>query len=298
MKTTKTATTVEEQIELLKSRHVVVEDEEKVKQILLDIGYYRLGSYLFPFEMTYPSKDNRNHMCYSGTNISDAIELYQFDDDLRYILNRYITKIEVNLRTYITYTVSNIYKSNPFWFADPNIMTEEYLSSFDTDIYNDTFKSNPVIAKHHTKYDEDSYAPAWKTIEHMTLGSLYKTFLGIKDTRIQREIANHYQVNKLTKFISYFSTIVTIRNQCAHWGVLFDMKLAKSIKNGPAGIFNSFTNSNIIGIIEVIKFFTRQISNNLVIELEDRVFKLIDSINSDIVCEKLEEISGFIIFEN
>jgi len=40
----KVATTVEEQIALLESRGMVFDcDIEKVKEILLDIGYYRLG---------------------------------------------------------------------------------------------------------------------------------------------------------------------------------------------------------------------------------------------------------------
>ena len=39
----KIASTVEQQIELLRQRGMVVEDEEKAKEILLDVGYYRLG---------------------------------------------------------------------------------------------------------------------------------------------------------------------------------------------------------------------------------------------------------------
>lgn len=297
MKTTKTATTIDRQIEILKSRNVVIEDEENVKKVLLDVGYYRLGSYLFPFEMTYPSKNNRDHICYSNTNIKDVIELYRFDDELRYILSRYITKIEVNLRTFITYYVSNFYKDNPFWFIDPTIMSESFHSSFDTKIYTDEFKQKPVIAEHHAKYDEDTYAPAWKTIEHMTLGSIFQTFLSISNTKVQGDISLHYNVKKLTKFISYFYAIVTIRNQCAHGGVLFDMKLCKPIKNGPAGNFNSFTNSNIIGIIDVIKYFCRQISPSLETELNSKIDSLIDSIESETVCDKLERIAGFEIFE-
>ena len=44
------ATTIEEQIALLKERGMVIDlDNKKVKEILLDIGYYRLGFYWFPF---------------------------------------------------------------------------------------------------------------------------------------------------------------------------------------------------------------------------------------------------------
>lgn len=50
----KFATTIEEQIELLRSRGMTFVNEEKVKENLLDIGYYRLGFYWFPFEVTFP----------------------------------------------------------------------------------------------------------------------------------------------------------------------------------------------------------------------------------------------------
>lgn len=49
----KKATTIEEQIKRLRDRNVTIVDEEKAKENLLDIGYYRLGFYFFPFEITY-----------------------------------------------------------------------------------------------------------------------------------------------------------------------------------------------------------------------------------------------------
>ena len=45
----KKATTIEEQIKRLRDRNVTIVDEEKAKENLLDIGYYRLGFYFFPF---------------------------------------------------------------------------------------------------------------------------------------------------------------------------------------------------------------------------------------------------------
>ena len=44
-KTRKSATTFADQIKILESRGVVVNDYNKAKEILSDIGYYRLGFY-------------------------------------------------------------------------------------------------------------------------------------------------------------------------------------------------------------------------------------------------------------
>ena len=56
----KQALTLDKQIKLLRSRGMSIADETKAKEVLLDIGYYRLGFYWFPFEKTYPSKRNRH----------------------------------------------------------------------------------------------------------------------------------------------------------------------------------------------------------------------------------------------
>lgn len=73
---TKQATTYDEQIRILRNRNVVISDEAKAKEYLADIGYYRLGFYIYPFEKTYPLLDfRRNHIVCPGTKIEDFITL-------------------------------------------------------------------------------------------------------------------------------------------------------------------------------------------------------------------------------
>jgi abortive infection bacteriophage resistance protein len=80
------ATSISEQILKLKDRGMVFDCEEaKIKEHLLDIGYYRLGFYWKPFEI------DENHNFQEGTKFSDVITLYYLDVDLRNILNKYLT---------------------------------------------------------------------------------------------------------------------------------------------------------------------------------------------------------------
>ena len=53
------ATTIDEQIEILKERGLIIKDEKKAKEQLLDIGYYRLGFYWFHFQ-------DKNHKFQQG----------------------------------------------------------------------------------------------------------------------------------------------------------------------------------------------------------------------------------------
>lgn len=120
----KRATTIDEQIAILRNRGLIIANEQKAKEHLLDIGYFRLGFYCFPFEKDYPQKVNRTHIYNEGTIFEDVVKLYYFDFDLRNLLMRYINRIEINFRTYLTYSVSNKYKDSPTWFADPAIMNK------------------------------------------------------------------------------------------------------------------------------------------------------------------------------
>lgn len=52
----KYATTLDEQVEILKTRGLVINDEEKAKEVLLDIGYYRFGAYLFHLKRNIQAK--------------------------------------------------------------------------------------------------------------------------------------------------------------------------------------------------------------------------------------------------
>ena len=92
----KYATTIDEQIKKLRDRGLIISDDEKAKEVLLDIGYYRFGSYLFPFELTYPSKTNRTHKLKNPTFFEDALDLYYFDSDLRLLLLNDISGFDMN----------------------------------------------------------------------------------------------------------------------------------------------------------------------------------------------------------
>lgn len=291
---TKKATTLEKQVELLRSRGVEITCEEKAKECLLDIGYFRLCSYLFPFEKTYPKYSNRTHEVIEGTKLSDAVALYYFDFDLRNILNRYISRIEVSLRTYITYTLSNKYKDSPVWFIDPNVMKADFIRDFDS-VY-ESIRKKPVIKRHHKKYINDKYAPAWKTIEYMTFGNIENLYANLSSISDKLDISRHFGVNQTAIFENYIRTVRTLRNTCAHGGILFDLRLPMSIKNGPAGTLARVNGNNLCGALKVVEFFLGTISQNRLNEMRVRIGEALTALYS---CNKdlkivLEKTAGIL----
>ena len=281
---------IDEQITHLKNYGVEFDNEEKAKEILLDIGYYRMGFYFFPFEKTFPKLENRTHEVKEGTTFKSVYDLYEFDTKLRRLLITAIERIEVNIRTQITYIISNHYKNSPTWFADYNIMNNNFVDTFEEKVYK-TLRDNPIIKRHHDKHINDKYAPAWKTLEFMTLGNISPLHLSIKDENIKRHIANKYGCS-IRVFINYLETIRIIRNKCAHGNCIYNIETAKGIITKPANIPEN-SRHNINGIIRVIKYLLNKISINRKNELAQNIENLMninrENITNEIIrnCTKL-----------
>lgn len=272
-KNVKKATTVADQISKMRSRGVVIADAKKAEEYLLDIGYYRLGFYLFPFEVTYPELGKRRrHRVKPGTRIEDAVALYYFDFDLRNILNRYLSRIEVAIRTTMIYQLSNKYSSNPTWFVDTGVVDAQFVADFPTKVYK-TIREKDVIKRHHRRYPADVYAPAWKTMEFMVFGNLTTLYDSLLLNDDRRLISLHFGVTQTNVFFDYIEAVRLVRNACAHGNVLFDFNLYTSVSNGPAGRFTGAGRHNLGVALEVVKYLLKTVSPNRCYELEQDLIK-------------------------
>lgn len=287
----KKATTIQEQIELLKRRGLSIPDEQKAQEILMDVGFYRLGFYAFPFEKTFPRLDNRTHEYKPDISFTDVVDLYYFDYDLRKILTYYLNRIEVNLRTYITYTVSNHYKESPTWFVDSSVMKPGYIADFEEKVYK-TIRENPVIKRHHNKYINDRFAPAWKTMEFMTLGNLCSLYNNLKDENLKRSIAQHYNCG-FGVFINYIETIRVIRNSCAHGSCIYNITLAKAIRSSQQVPISGDNRHNISGVISVIRYILGMVSVNRQKDMDKEISELFIKQRSPFAKQIIEQCTGY-----
>ncbi|MGL5012810.1 MAG: Abi family protein [Bacteroidales bacterium] len=266
----KKSTTIDEQIEILRKRGMVITNLDEAKAKLLDFGYFRLGFYSFPFEKKYPDKKNRDHIFKQNTNFRDVIDLYDFDSNLRDIFSRYLSRIEINFRTKMIYIVSNSNKDCPTWFANEKIVCLNYANSFSYKVYDNSFKQNQTIKEHHSKYSKEMYAPAWKTLEFMTFGNILTLYSNLRSVELQQEIANEYGCRSEKVFFNYMDTLRRIRNYCAHFNLLYDLNLPKSIINGPAGKLNG-KQHNLDGIIMVAEYILGFISPDIKKDFIDEI---------------------------
>ena len=112
---------------------------------------------------------------------------------------KYINRIEINFRTKIVYYVSNKYKNSPTWFADQNVENRNIIDNLPK-FYNPKFiKLNKPIKEHHVKYINHKYAPAWKTLEFFTFGTILNIYRNLKDENIKIRISKSFGITNIKK---------------------------------------------------------------------------------------------------
>ena len=266
----KDATDIEKQINLLKSRGLKIESEEKAKEILLDIGYYRLGFYWYYFQNP---DDEHKFIC--DITLDDIVKLYYFDFDIKHLLSKYIYRIEVHFRTQVLYIISNHYYNNNIWYTDDSIVNKSILKEFNNIYYNLKTK-NRTISKHHNKYPNDTYAPAWKTFEFLTFGQIFKFYSNLKDEILKQEIAKIYGFRDHKLLDNFFLSIINIRNICSHNGVLYDFNQPIGIRRIPNKYYRHKTSNhtNLNASIRLILFIMSKISINRADEMEQKLKEL------------------------
>lgn len=288
------AISIEQQLELMRSRGLVIADEERAAEFLSVIGFYRLGTYLFPFEESYPDFNRTTHRYREGIEFMDAVRLYYFDLELRNLFLKYIFSIEVYFRAVLTYEGSMLYRDDPWWFVSPDCVTRSFISDFDRRIYNGAFRKNPAIKRHHSMSPKDRYAPAWKTIELMTLGENITLFNALRDTMLQQKICGRLGVRYVEVFQNYIELVRILRNACAHGCSMFDFRPYNRIRKGPAGLTRPEEYMNISGCLKVVRYLLRHVSPEREAEMMREFYTLLDKNRAyPAVASILRHVSGF-----
>lgn len=223
----KQPTTIPEQIKILKSRGLIIDDEELATLYLSNVSYYRLGEYWFSMQ-----SDKENHIFKKDSVFTDVIFLYEFDRELKILLFDIIERIEISLRTKLIYHLSHEYGA--WWFQNFELFNDSLaltktLANIEEEISRTKEK---YIKEHFKKHNDDKrFPPAWKTLEQTSFGSLSKLYGNLKNTIKSKDtIAKELGAVNHTYLPSWLQSIAQIRNYCAHHSRLWNKNLPGSPK--------------------------------------------------------------------
>ncbi len=229
-------------LQFLKSKQLPILDENKAKQILKNISYYRFKSYLHPF------KDSNTKMFDSSKTFEDIEKLYRFDDELRDKLFTIIGRIEIKLRSKLSYIITK-HTNDPFWYLNQNLFMD--ISKHDNILIkiNDSFShckdeyaihyKNKYINNKNLQYN--SLPPFWIVAEVIMFGELYNIYTNLEKNKfvaypnnLLDDLAKEFGAKNLLELNKWLIFIKVIRNRCAHHSRVWNTNYF-----APNGIYNS-----------------------------------------------------------
>lgn len=223
----KKATTIDEQIHILKQRGLEILDNDHAEHHLQHISYYRLGEYWYSMQ-----SDKTNHLFKPNSRFCDVISLYRFDSELRMLLFDVIEKIEISLRTKLIYHLSHEY--DPWWFQNFQLFNDSRALVITLcNIEEEIARTKDITIKNHLKKhtDDKRFPPAWKSLEQTSFGSLSKLYGNLKHTVKSKDvIAEELGAVNHTYLPSWLQAIAQIRNYIAHHSRLWNKNLPGSPK--------------------------------------------------------------------
>lgn len=219
--------TIEEQIEILKNRNLIV-DEIQAKKVFKENNYYYV---INGYKDLFIDKSKSEETYIQNVNLNEIYSLYKFDIDLRIIFLQYILLLERKLDTYIAYEFSKKYGHKDYLMEKNfdntkknNIKIAKLIHDINTNMMEQLNNGNKMLKHYINQY---GYVPLWVLIRILTFGQVSKFYALMKQTD-QNIIAKNFLVREKNLKI-YINNLAIIRNICAHDEKLFDIRLKKSI---------------------------------------------------------------------
>ncbi|WPJ97525.1 Abi family protein [Coraliomargarita algicola] len=205
------------QLQLLKDRGLTVDDEAYALHCLANYNYYRLSIYWRCF--TDPTNHDRFH---AGTTFEQIWQLYDFDRELRKLVNEACKRLEISARSRWAYELGQAYGCQAY--EDPAAFSHVPAHTKLLAWFDDCFEASKEIFVQHYKTKPCHRPEIWVAIELLEFGKFCRFYRLTKQAQLRECIADHYHLNE-----SSFSSLLTqcnyIRNICAHHSRLWNRRL-------------------------------------------------------------------------
>lgn len=219
--------TIDEQIAILKSKGLIIEDVDKAKNVLLRENYFFLSGYRHIF-----MKQNKDGKFIPGTKFEELYALFLFDRRIRNILFKNILVVENNIKSLISYELSRKYGFKERDYLNINNFTKDSMKERQVvDIISKMKRQIRVNGQKHSAMihyaSNYGYIPLWVLVKVLSFGITSELYTILK-TEDQIEIADYYDLDPESLSI-FLSVLANYRNLCAHEDILYDHKTQKSI---------------------------------------------------------------------
>ena len=220
---TKPALTFEQQLAYLQARGLAVGNPDRAIAALASISYYRLSGYWYP--MRHRAADNKVSSNFEpGATFEAVVDLYEFDRRLRLLVLDALERVEVSLRTTVTYHLGH--RHGPFGHEDAaNFHPRFDHGSWLVKLHDEVARSQDAFVTHYRRtYAGFPALPIWMVTEVMSLGSLSRLVKGLQ-ANDKRSVAGTFHLHP-KRLEDWLHVLTYVRNVCAHHSRLWNRELA------------------------------------------------------------------------
>ncbi len=219
--------TYEQQIAHLSSKHMIINNPQFAKQMLMEIGYFSL---IVAYKHSFKNPTTKNYR--DDVTFEDVVMLYRFDEELRHAFLKPLLAFERTLKTQLAYVFCDRYGDSQNEYL--NHANYDYVPKKQRSIdklINQFLQPLALVSKdypyinHHR--DTHGNVPLWVLINALTFGNASRMFENLPQS-LQSAICKNY-VLRPHEMASILSVITKFRNTCAHGERLFELKTKDAI---------------------------------------------------------------------
>lgn len=224
---TKDFKTLDEQIEILKNRGLVINDVEKAESLLLSENYFFINGYRHIF-----LKSHKDSNFIKGTTFEELYAVFQFDRNFRNILFKNLLIVENNLKSIISYRLSKKYGIKEKDYLKPsNFSLDSKKVRQVNDVLNKIKRQIKINGRQHSAtlhyLSNYGYVPLWILVKLLSFGMINE-FYSILKPEDKLSIAQYYNLDVETLGI-YIGLLSNYRNLCAHEDIVYEHRTQKEI---------------------------------------------------------------------
>ncbi|APT91688.1 CAAX protease [Corynebacterium phocae] len=220
--------TYNEQIALLRSRGMRIDDEGYARAVLEQVNYYRLSGYWYSLRRMSDQSLHRCDEFVEGTSFEQVTALYDFDERLRSQVFQVVSIIELALRALLGHVLGRI---DPQIHLNPNLLGSlarapqsagepsadynRWLGRYRREI---GASREDFVAHHNETYG--GRLPIWAAVEVMDFGLLNYLYR-LSPDNVREDIAARVQLTP-AQLGSWIKSLNIVRNYSAHHARMFN----------------------------------------------------------------------------
>jgi abortive infection bacteriophage resistance protein len=213
-----------DQLSLLISRGLVVNDAADTTHYLTHIGYYRLSGYALPFQIGGAGASRHNFR--PGVTFDQILDRYVFDRKLRLLVMDAVERIEISIRTVMSNTIPA--RHGAHWYLKPQLFSAtfnhvRFLDDIKQQIGHvaaNAKRRDLYIEHYYQTYSTPDMPPSWMVFESVSFGTISYAYQNLEPAE-SGVICRGYGLPHPV-LASWLHSLNYVRNVCAHHGRLWN----------------------------------------------------------------------------